>query len=141
MTRGDCKAGMKILFGRDGDVLTRGTVVRVNQKTATVVADTDEGRGEAGSKWRVSFSFLHPVEPVTPAKSLQYPLGLSIKDVRPMTAAEKAGEGWEAEWLDAAVVLELSDGSLIYPSRDPEGNGPGSLFGRTADGEPITIGG
>jgi hypothetical protein len=51
--------------------------------------------------------------------------GLTIVRSRLMTRAELLAEGWEDE---NAVVLELSDGSLLYPSRDDEGNAPGVFF-------------
>lgn len=31
-------------------------------------------------------------------------------------------------WFESGIILELDDGTLIYPSRDDEGNGPGALF-------------
>ncbi len=51
-------------------------------------------------------------------------LGRKIVKVRYMQASELAATGWD----QAAVVLELDNGILIYPSQDDEGNGPGALF-------------
>lgn len=31
-------------------------------------------------------------------------------------------------WFESGIVLELDDGTWIFPSRDDEGNGPGALF-------------
>ena len=56
-----------------------------------------------------------------------------IVDFRPMTAEEIATEGW-GDTNEIAVVLVLDDGQLLYPSRDPEGNGPGALFGQDPSG-------
>jgi len=56
-------------------------------------------------------------------------VGRTIKAVRPMTRQELAAEGWGPERHPPAV-LELDDGTRLYASRDPEGNGPGCLFGR-----------
>lgn len=53
--------------------------------------------------------------------------GQEIVDVRPMTDAELEEEGWHPH--HKPVTLVLSDGSLIYASMDPEGNGAGCLFG------------
>jgi hypothetical protein len=53
-------------------------------------------------------------------------VGRTIKQVRKMTAKELEAEGWEG---DHALVIELDNGTLVYPSRDDEGNGPGALFG------------
>ena len=80
--------------------------------------------------------------------------GKTITDVRPMTPAEAEREGWTIDNIDGPpVVLEIGgkarverDGKpsdpdkvwLLYPSRDPEGNGPGALFG-TAAGLTFTI--
>jgi hypothetical protein len=54
-----------------------------------------------------------------------------------MTEEELAAEDWMATAGYVPVVLELDDGGLLYPSRDPEGNGPGALFGRTSEYEPV----
>lgn len=65
--------------------------------------------------------------------------GRRIADIRPMTGDELEAEGWtERHATHFAIVLD--DGTLIYASRDPEGNGPGALLGRAPDGEHITIG-
>jgi hypothetical protein len=69
-----------------------------------------------------------------------WPMGLTITNVRPMTPAECDTEGWDYS-LHGVVptALELSDGSVLYPSRDSEGNGPGALFGVSAEGTPIGL--
>lgn len=56
-------------------------------------------------------------------------IGKTITAVRPMTKEEAEREGWSFGRHSAPSVVVLSDGSLIYASRDPEGNGPGELFG------------
>lgn len=56
--------------------------------------------------------------------------GRRIAEVRRMTSAEMSAEGWS----QPATVLVLEDGTLIYASRDDEGNGPGVLFGMTKGG-------
>ena len=66
-----------------------------------------------------------------------WPIGLTIADLRPITDEELAAEDWRGE----CPVLALSDGSTLYPSRDPEGNGPGKLFGVNNDGEQLIVGG
>lgn len=53
-------------------------------------------------------------------------IGKTVKAVRPMTKKELNGEGWDGR---AGAVIEFDDGTLIYASRDEEGNGPGALFG------------
>lgn len=55
--------------------------------------------------------------------------GLRVTAVRPMTPAEAQREGWTVDPKVQPTVLELEDGTLLYASRDSEGNGPGSLFG------------
>lgn len=32
-------------------------------------------------------------------------------------------------WPDSTLVIEFDDGTLVSASADPEGNGPGCLFG------------
>lgn len=58
--------------------------------------------------------------------------GKTIVNVRYMTDEEVEIMGWGA----AAVVLQLSNGTLIYPSMDDEGNGAGAIF-TTSDKCPI----
>jgi len=55
-------------------------------------------------------------------------IGKRIVAVRRLTPQEMEAEGWECE-REGATALVLDDGSLIYPSRDDEGNGAGTLFG------------
>jgi hypothetical protein len=68
----------------------------------------------------------------TPADALP---GRTIRAVRPMTPAECAAEGWE----HPALALILDNGTVLYPSRDDEGNGPGAFFGATADGRHVAF--
>lgn len=59
-----------------------------------------------------------------------------IEDIRRMTDAELDAMAWHAGPVHAPpVVLELSNGDVVFPSQDPEGNGPGALFGLTEDGD------
>lgn len=55
--------------------------------------------------------------------------GKTIVAVRSMTKQEIESEYWQHSKHNA-IVIELSDGSIIYPSCDEEGNGPGALFGK-----------
>jgi hypothetical protein len=52
--------------------------------------------------------------------------GKTITRVRYMTDDEAKGIGWG--YQGRAVMLILDDGSMVLPSVDPEGNGPGALF-------------
>jgi hypothetical protein len=61
-------------------------------------------------------------------------IGATITEVRPMTAAELAAEGWDLTIHGAPAALVLSTGAVIYASRDEEGNGYGALFGVLPDG-------
>jgi hypothetical protein len=64
--------------------------------------------------------------------------GHEIVAVRPMTDDEAERNFWHHD-RRRPVVLELDNGTLVYPSQDPEGNGPGALFGEV-DGTPVTFG-
>ena len=59
--------------------------------------------------------------------------GQTIKTVRPMTRSELKHEGWleHPGRLHGAkpVAIELENGTILYPSIDPEGNRPGVIFG------------
>ena len=66
-------------------------------------------------------------------------VGRTIREVRLMTPDELAAEAWDAGPGDCPVALVLDDGTKLYASRDPEGNGPGALFGVDANGESFGI--
>lgn len=66
---------------------------------------------------------------------LQPLVGRLIKSVRYLTPQEVEGLGWQV----STAVLELDDGTLIYPSQDDEGNDAGTFFlqaGRKTKGLP-----
>lgn len=64
----------------------------------------------------------------------EWPVGRRIVAMRLMTTAEFAEIGWD--WPGAtAIVLVLDDGSIMFPSVDPEGNGPGMIFFQTKAGK------
>ncbi len=56
-------------------------------------------------------------------------IGQKIVKVRQMTSIERDREGW----YRGTVVIELSNGVLLYPSSDEEGNDAGALFGKDGD--------
>lgn len=62
-------------------------------------------------------------------------LNKKIVAVRYMTHAEMAKIGWYCR----CVVFQLDDGTIIFPSRDDEGNDAGALFGQGTDGESLTF--
>ena len=51
-----------------------------------------------------------------------------------MTDAERLKENWDY----GTIVLVLGNGTIVYPSQDEEGNGPGALFGVTKAGKCVT---
>lgn len=53
-------------------------------------------------------------------------LGRMITRVRLMTRKEMREKGW-GDHGHQPVVIVLEDGSILYPARDPEGNGPGVI--------------
>lgn len=56
-------------------------------------------------------------------------VGRKIVEVRPMTKEERVKEGWDR----GTMTIVLDDGSVLYASRDEEGNGPGEIFGVNKD--------
>jgi hypothetical protein len=66
--------------------------------------------------------------------------GKEIAQVRGMTDEELEDEYWQhAPDHHRPVVLVLEDGTKLYPSTDPEGNGPGQFFGEKPDGEGFAL--
>lgn len=65
-------------------------------------------------------------------------IGSKIEAIRDMTVKEMEREGWEDSPRKPPVIV-LSNGTILYPSRDPEGNGPGALFGFTNRNQTIAL--
>jgi hypothetical protein len=62
-------------------------------------------------------------------------LGKTVSKVRYMTDEEAK----DMMWYNRPIVIEFTDGTLILPSRDDEGNDGGALFGQTKDGKGLTF--
>ena len=62
--------------------------------------------------------------------------GRTIKTARYMTQQEMGNMAWG----QAPIVLGLDDGTLLIPSRDPEGNEAGSLFTQDPEGNAGCLG-
>lgn len=61
--------------------------------------------------------------------------GKTVFAVRYLTPDEAEALGWSSRPL----MIEFDDGTLIFASRDDEGNGAGSLLGQTPDGTELTF--
>ncbi len=59
--------------------------------------------------------------------------GKTIVGARYMTEEEVKAMGWG----QSVLVIELDDGSLLYPSMDDEGNDGGAMFGQTKGGAEL----
>ncbi len=66
-------------------------------------------------------------------------IGASIVSIRAMTPSEIQSTGWEVGRWQRPVALVLSTGAILFASRDDEGNGPGSMWGRKPNGETVTF--
>lgn len=75
-----------------------------------------------------------------PINDDSYPEGLTIVKAREMTEFEMQKEGWDIRSHKPPIAFVLSDQSVLYPSRDEEGNGPGCMFGKALgeDGDTVT---
>jgi len=140
MKREDCKIGMTVSFGKGRGAHTKGRVLKVNDKKAKVETLEARNSNAAGTIWNVPYSLLTACEFVAP-EAPPYPNGLTITGVRYLTRRECEDAGWADAMgpFDAAVAITLSDRSVIYASRDYEGNGPGALFGRMCTGEQFIL--
>ena len=54
--------------------------------------------------------------------------GKTIALVRPLMEAECEQFAWEYDYEDYAMAIFFTDGTVLVPSQDPEGNGAGFLF-------------
>ena len=61
--------------------------------------------------------------------------GKTVSKIRYVTKEEAENMGWYSR----SIVIEFTDGTLILPSRDDEGNDGGALFGQTKDGKDLTF--
>jgi len=61
--------------------------------------------------------------------------GKTVRKARYMTKAEAEDMGWYSR----CVVIEFTDGTLIFPSADDEGNDGGAMFGQSPEGKDITM--
>lgn len=69
------------------------------------------------------------------AYATKHLLGKTIKKVRYMEDVEQEALGF----FRKALVLELDDGTLLFPAADDEGNDAGALFGMSGDDEQLTF--
>jgi hypothetical protein len=63
-------------------------------------------------------------------------LGRKIVKVRYLSLEESEELGWDGT---RCVVIQLDDGTLIFPSQDDEGNGPGVLFTNNKDNSVLPV--
>jgi len=75
-----------------------------------------------------------------PAPTAPGVIGQTIMEVREMTDEEMEFEAWEEDIHGKPLCLVLDNGSILYASADEEGNHPGALFGRKAEGGKLTTG-
>jgi hypothetical protein len=61
--------------------------------------------------------------------------GKTVEKVRYMTKSECDNMGW----YNRPVVIQFTDGTLIFPSADDEGNDGGAMFGQDPKGKDITM--
>ena len=69
------------------------------------------------------------------AEAKKHLLSRKIIGVKYMSDSEQK----DCVWSNAAVVLLLDNGTLVWPSADDEGNDAGALFGISESGEDITL--
>ena len=60
-------------------------------------------------------------------------LGKTISQVRMLTQPEVDN----LRWPSGTLVIQLNDGTLLFPSADDEMNGPGALAGQSAQGKEL----
>ena len=65
---------------------------------------------------------------------MDYPLGRKIVGVRPMTKSELEANGWDGR-RTPVTVLQLDDGSILFPMSDEEGNDAGVIVTQRANRE------
>jgi hypothetical protein len=61
--------------------------------------------------------------------------GKVVESVRYLSEEEKDMMGW----YNKTIVIQFTDGTIIFPSMDDEGNDGGALFGQSPKGEELTF--
>lgn len=149
----DFGVGDIVVFGRPGGEQTVGRVTKLNPKRVKIVQLESRGSHQAGVTWNVSYSIIRKASDHLAAKfqSSQpaanppvvngpWPINQRIVCVRPMRKDEADREGWtDHSMRGLSVVVVLGDGSKLYASRDPEGNGSGCIFAVDPTGQTITL--
>ena len=62
-------------------------------------------------------------------------VGRTITEVRYMSKEETDAMGW----YNRPLVVSLDNGTMLFPSKDDEGNDGGALFGQSKDGNDLTF--
>lgn len=106
-------------------VLDDGTVI---------YAAGDSERNQAGALFGESAGQAFHVYAI-PELSKEF-RGRVIRGTRFMTDAERQREGWQND--PAPLVLNIGI-VQVWPSKDDEGNGPGTLHARLADGRHVQL--
>ena len=75
------------------------------------------------------------IEPYWVMYGQKHLVGKEVKRVRYLSESEAEDMGW----YKRPLIIEFTDGTLIFPSMDDEGNDGGALFGQTKDGTNLTF--
>jgi len=59
----------------------------------------------------------------------------TVVEVRYLKKVEMEALGWE----ESVPVIIFNDGTMLFPSRDDEGNGGGALFGQGPNNEELVF--
>lgn len=78
---------------------------------------------------------MHNVEKEWMDYGTKHLKGKSVAAVRYLSPEEANKMGW----YKRPLVIEFTDGTLIFSSSDDEGNDGGALFGQTKDGKELTF--
>jgi hypothetical protein len=61
--------------------------------------------------------------------------GKVVESVRYLSKAEQEA----MDWYNRPIVIQFTDGTIIFPSQDDEGNDGGALFGQSPKGKELTF--
>ncbi len=64
-------------------------------------------------------------------------LGHRIVELMPLPKKVLKSEGWDGN--APPIAIKLDNGTILYPSQDGEGNGPGVIFGTDKKGESFGL--
>lgn len=119
MLKGDCKVGMRVIFGREKGEKTRGVVIKMNPSRARVQATEDRGVHDNGAVWQVPYSLIEPAHDA--GVETAHDAGVETVVFDRVTKPDPADVPIKySAWCDRVEHLTLEAINVVYNRLSPE---------------------